>query len=84
MRGEITMKTVPKHIRAKIERMGRLMDALVDLNIEVEQWVEKNTGISSAFDLAEDNRDDRGYAYWLDSRFIEDVERLLNEGTVER
>ena len=77
------MKTVPKHIKAKIERMSRLMDALVDLNIEVEEWVEKNTGIDSAFDLAEDNRDDRGYAYWNSSRFIEDVERLLNGGTVE-
>jgi hypothetical protein len=73
------MRTVPKHITKKIERMERLMDQLVALNIEVEEWVEKNTGVASAFDLAEDNRDDRGYAYWIDSRFIADVERLLNE-----
>lgn len=78
------MKTVPKHIKAKIVRMWRLMDQLVDLNLEVEEWVEKNTGIDSAFDLADGNRDDRGYAYWNNGRFIEDVERLLNEGTVER
>lgn len=68
------MRKVPKHIKAKIERMSRLMDALVDLNIEVEAWVEKNAGVSDAFELSSGNRDDRGYAYWNPSEFIKLVE----------
>lgn len=78
------MRTVPKHITKKIVRMERLMDQLVALNIEVEEWVEKNTGVPNAFELSQDNRDDRGYSLWRPGDFIAKVEDLLNEGTVER
>lgn len=77
------MKTVPKHITKKIERMERLMDQLVALNIEVEEWVEEHAGVPNAFELTEDNRDDRGYSLWRPEEFIAKVEDLLNEGTVE-
>lgn len=68
------MKTVPKHIRAKVERMGRLMDQLVELNIEVETWMERN-GIEDAFDFTSDYRDDRGYGIDRAADFIEALER---------
>ena len=76
------MRNVPKHIINKVERMARLMDQLVELNIEVEEWMEKN-GIDDAFDFTRDYRDDRGYGISFPYDFIAKVERRLNEGTVE-
>lgn len=69
-------KRVPKHIISKIERMSKLMDTLVDLNIEVEEWVEKNTG-KDAFDMTTDYRDDRGYGIMFTYDFISKIEENL-------
>lgn len=71
------MKKVPKHIRAKVERMSRLMDALVDLNLEVEGWIEAN-GVKDAYYLSDDLRDDRGYGLWDEAKYLERVERAIN------
>lgn len=70
-------KRVPKHIRAKIERMSRLMDTIVDLNIEVEKWVEKNTDIDDCFDFAYDHRDERGYGIIRVDAFVKAIEEQL-------
>lgn len=72
-----TMKKVPKHIKAKIERMSLLMDALVDLNLEVEGWLEAN-GVEDADYLSDDLRDYRGYGLWDEAKYIERVERAIN------
>ena len=74
------MKTVPKYITKKIYRVGQLMDQIVRLNLEIEEWIEQNAGVKDGFDFSEDNRDDRGYAYWREGDFIAKVERRLNEG----
>lgn len=76
------MKTVPKHIRTKIERMNRLMDALVDLNLEVEAWMESN-GIEDAFDFTGDHRDDRGYGIMFPDDFINEVEYAINTPDID-
>lgn len=73
------MKTVPKYITKKIYRVGQLMNQIVDLNLEIEEWIEQNAGVKDAFDFEMDNHDNRGYAYWLESDFIAKVERRLNE-----
>lgn len=71
------MKKVPKHIKAKIERMSSLMDALVDLNLEVEGWIEAN-GVEDAYYLSDDLRDDRGYGLWDELKYLDRVERAIN------
>lgn len=76
------MKTVPKHIREKVARMNRLMDQIVAINIEIEEWAEKN-GAEYAFGLSEDNRDDRGYGVWREDEFIKAIESSINGGTEE-
>ncbi len=73
------MKSVPKYITKKIYRVGQLMNQIVDLNLEIEEWIEQNAGVKDAFDFEMDNHDNRGYAYWLESDFIAKVERRLNE-----
>lgn len=71
------MKTVPKYIKNKVERMNRLMDELVTLNIEVEEWAEK-LGVTDAYDLAYCNRDDRGYAILDVGAYVTDLEDAIN------
>lgn len=75
------MKTVPKHIKEKVARMNRLMQQLVDLNIEVETWMEK-AGIENAFDFTDGYRDDRGYGIMFPYSFVNDIEGAIN-GEVE-
>lgn len=70
-------KRVPKHIKAKIERMSRLMETIIDLNMEVEEWLEKNAGVDNGFDFAYDYRDDRGYGITNVSDFISAIEESL-------
>jgi hypothetical protein len=71
------MKTVPKYIKAKVERMSRLMEQIVELNLEVESWMEAN-GVEGAFDYTRDYRDDRGYGIYNVPDFIDEVERAIN------
>ena len=71
------MKRVPKHIKDKVRRMNALMDRVVDLNMEVENWAERN-GVEDGFDLSTDIRDDRGYGIvWVDE-YIKRIEEAIN------
>lgn len=71
-------KRVPKHIRAKIERMSRLMETIVDLNMEVEEWLENNAGIEDGFDFTYDQRDSRGYGIVSVEDFINAIESEMS------
>lgn len=71
------MKHTPKHIVRKVERMNALMEQLISLNMELEEWLEKN-GIEDGFDFAYDNRDDRGYAILWPDQFIEKIDEAIN------
>lgn len=71
------MKRVPKHIKDKVRRMNALMDKVVDLNMEVESWAERN-GAKDGFDLSTDIRDDRGYGIiWVDE-YLKRIEEAIN------
>lgn len=70
-------KQTPRHIIKKIERMNRLMEQLIDLNVELEDWLEKN-GIEDGFDFTYDNRDDRGYAIIWPDQFIEKINEAIS------
>lgn len=70
-------KRVPKYIIQKMEMANKLMEQVVDLNFQVEGWMESN-GIYDAFDFTYDYRDNRGYGYlWVD-RFVESIENEIN------
>ena len=70
-------KRVPKHIAQKLERMSKLMGQLTDLNIELEQWMEKN-GIEDAFDFTHDWRYEPAYEIIDRDSFINAVEDAIN------
>jgi len=71
------MKTTPKHIKAKVERINKLMEQIVELNMEVEGWLEKN-GCDDAFDFTTDFRNCRGYGIDSVETFYARVEELIN------
>ena len=72
------MKRVPKHIKDKVYRMNALMNRIIDLNMEVESWAERN-GVENGFDLSTDIRDDRGYGIvWVDE-YIKRIEEAINQ-----
>ena len=71
-------KKVPMYILHKVDRMNDLMQKIVDLNMEVEQWLEKN-GVVDGYDFTSQFRDDRGYGIWDQSGFENAVERVINE-----
>lgn len=83
-RGENEVKTVPKYIRRKIERMSALMEQIVELNIDVELWVEDNSDVYDAFWMSEDNRDVRGYGITDIDGYVRAIEDAINgRGVVE-
>ena len=69
-------KQMPKTMINKIERMNKLMEQVVSLNIELEEWLEKN-GISDGFDLATDYRESRGYEIFDVDGFVARVNEEL-------
>lgn len=72
------MKRVPKHIKAKVERMSALMGKLVQLNEELEEWLEAN-GIEDGYDFVAQYRMDTGYEIGADfDWFYEAVEKAIN------
>ena len=71
-------KQAPKYIIKKIERMSDMMEELVQLNMEVEGWLEKN-GIYDGFDFSNDHRDDRGYGIWDVDRYVAAINEAINE-----
>lgn len=69
-------KQMPKTMIAKVERMNKLMQQVVDLNCELEQWLEKN-GIEDGFDFTGDYRETRGYEIYDVDGFINAVNEAL-------
>lgn len=72
-------KQMPKYMVKKVERMSNLMEQIVDLNIEVEEWMEKN-GIEDGFAFTYDHRDDRGYGVINVREFVQAVNDAINGG----
>lgn len=72
-------KQMPKYIVKKVERMSDLMEQIISLNFEVEEWMEKN-GIEDAFGFTYDYRDDRGYGVINVSEFVQAVNDAINGG----
>lgn len=72
-------KQMPKYMVKKVERMSELMEQIVDLNFEVEEWLEKN-GIEDGFDFTYDHRDSRGYGVTNVSEFVQAVNDAINGG----
>lgn len=71
-------KRVPKHIKRKVERMSRLMTQIVELNQELEGWLEAN-GIEDGWDFMTEYRQETGYE--ISGRlewFYEAVEKAIN------
>lgn len=69
-------KRTPKYIIEKIGRMNRLMQQVVDLNFELEEWLEAN-GIEDGFDFSYYHRDDRGYGIIDVSEFVKDINEAI-------
>lgn len=69
-------KRVPKHIRQKIKRMNELMQRIVDLNTEVEEWCERN-GAKDGYDLSTGYRDERGYGILCLYPYLEAIEEAI-------
>lgn len=70
-------KRTPKYIIEKIDRMNRLMQQVVDLNFELEEWLEAN-GIEDGFDFTFDQRDDRGYGIIDVGEFVKDINEAIS------
>ena len=73
----IMTKKVPMYVLRKVDRMNNLMQKIVDLNLEVEEWLEKN-GVTDGYDFANQFRDDRGYGIYDVLGFENAVERVIN------
>lgn len=71
-------KQMPKTMIAKIERMNKLMQQVVDLNFELEEWLEKN-GFEDAYDFTFDYRESRGYEIVHVDWFVNDVNEELSK-----
>lgn len=76
-RGENDVKRVPKHIISKLERMNRLMRQLTCLNVELEEWMEKN-GIEDGFDFTTDWRNEPAYEIVWTEEFVRAIEEAIN------
>lgn len=70
-------KQMPKYMTKKVERMCALMEQIVSLNMELEEWLEAN-GIENGYDFTYEHRDDRGYAVWNVESFVEAVNAELS------
>lgn len=70
-------RCVPKYVKEKINRANKLMKQIVNINIEVEQWMEGN-GIENGYDFTGDYRDDRGYGYVWVQQLIDSIEEAIN------
>ena len=73
-------KQLPKAMQQKINRMSKLMSQLIDLNQELEQWLEDSGITPDGFDYTYDHREHPGY--WISDAdgFIAEVNRDLARG----
>lgn len=68
-------KKIPKYIRQNILKTSLYMEKVVNLNLELEEWLEKQ-GIGDGFDLSGDYRESRGYEIFDVDGFLD---RVLEE-----
>ncbi len=71
-------KKMPRYLIAKIERANRLMEEIISINIELEEWLEKR-GIYDGFDFTFDYRESRGYEITQVEQFVRRVEEEINK-----
>ena len=56
-------KQMPKAMQQKVNRMSKLMSQLIDLNQELERWLEDSGITTDGFDYTYDHREHPGY--WI-------------------
>ncbi len=72
-------KQMPKAMQKKLERVDRLMSQIIDLNQDIERWLEASGITEDGFDYTSDFRECPGY--WIADRegFIAKVNQDLEE-----
>ena len=72
-------KQMPKAMQKKLERVDRLMSQIIDLNQDIERWLEASGITEDGFDYTSDFREYPGY--WIVDRegFIAKVNQDLEE-----
>lgn len=71
-------KRVPKYIIQNIQRTNELMQKIVDMNYELEAWIQKQ-GIENGSDFTFDYRESRGYEIYDVEGLIARIEEKINE-----
>lgn len=69
-------KQMPKYMVEKINRMNKLMQQIVELNFQLEEWLEAN-GVEDGYDLTVDYRESRGYEIFDVEGFVQEVNDSL-------
>ena len=73
------VKKTPQHIKAKRDRINRMMGQIVDLNQEVEKWLEDSGVTSDGFDFIGKHREYNGYwIVWPEELYAE-IDKKLGE-----
>ena len=70
-------KQMPKAMQQKVNRMSKLMSQLIDLNQELERWLEDSGITTDGFDYTYDHREHPGYWIVDVDAFIAEVNRDL-------
>lgn len=70
-------RQVPKHIKAKIERMNRLMAQVVELNEELERWLESSGVAADGYDYVTEWKLLPGYEIARPDDFVAKVDNDL-------
>ena len=71
-------KKMPKYMVDKVRRMNALMQQIVDLNMEVEEWLEKN-GVENPYEVGFDYHECRGYEVYDVEGFVQTMNEAMNE-----
>ena len=74
------MKTVPKHVIGKVNRMSDLMQKIMEINSELEDWLESSGVTDYGFDFTGDFREASGYEIYDQEGFYRAIESKLNGG----
>lgn len=74
------MATVPNYIKVKVTKMNRLATKLVELNMELEAWLESR-GIEDGWDFIHSNdyAHESGYEIMFEDRFYKQIEDVIGK-----
>lgn len=74
------MATVPNYIKVKVAKINRLATKLVELNMELEAWLESK-GIEDGWDFIRSNdyANDSGYEIMFEDRFYKQIEDMIGK-----